>query len=885
MTTNKPVETHAAAELSSESAEKLLRAESTPRPEQGADQATSVSITSHRAAQEILAPEDDEDFQAFLAECGLPPSKPRVSAANADASAAFSSSPDTTTAATTASKTSATASKTTRVAAGTAGLADSVGSEPVRKGASNSSSQRVKPDAGAEGPDPNNAEDYAAFQAFLAECHGTSNSSQATSKQATPSEGVAVGAAVGATAKSKGASAHTCGDISGVGQGQAGSSKFTDNSASLGSHNASGSATGIATGTNGSEPSGAGLAPASVALGAVVGAAANISGTASDSSDSSDSSGATGASGTASAPQKASRPRMKRARRKHEFWRSLQFRVMMIFAFAGMIATATMGVMSYLKSYYNTQEFIDEELSQISQVVINYRMVLPRRWESPRHMRERVLRLRNDHGRIIVEYGTIEVPTGQGQDPQGQAAPQQMPRGQGMGMGMGPRYGMQGMHGMHRGAGAAGSGAYAGAGNAAGAGAGYGAGGAAPLPEDTLPSIEDLHRFNYDIMIAPLYGRPGDALYIPPGVSDGFYTVMVADQRVRAVVATNLVGQRFVVARPLSSMENINRQALISSLWQFLGINLLFIPLLMISVRMMFLTLNKIAKSLYKRTDDDLGPVIPENNRGFVPSELDGFVIALNRLFSRVNESIQSKRRFIADAAHEMRTPLTALSLQAEALELEDLSPSARRKVQRLKEGISRERELMTALLTLAREQNRVELNLETIDVLQLFTKLIDEQGLLADNRNIDLGVEGEVQYSIVTDRLRLMRVMSNLVSNAIKYTPEGGRIDLMAEQLSDGRLQLIVQDNGPGIPPEHLKHILEPFYRVHGDRSAVQGTGLGLAIVKASCDSIKAELKFANATPHGLIASVIVPPLTAADAAAAAAAAASEESEQSGNS
>ena len=386
-------------------------------------------------------------------------------------------------------------------------------------------------------------------------------------------------------------------------------------------------------------------------------------------------------------------------------------------------------------------------------------------------------------------------------------------------------------------------------------------------------------------MIAPLYGRPGDALYIPPGVSDGFYTVMVADQRVRAVVATNLVGQRFVVARPLSSMENINRQALISSLWQFLGINLLFIPLLMISVRMMFLTLNKIAKSLYKRTDDDLGPVIPENNRGFVPSELDGFVIALNRLFSRVNESIQSKRRFIADAAHEMRTPLTALSLQAEALELEDLSPSARRKVQRLKEGISRERELMTALLTLAREQNRVELNLETIDVLQLFTKLIDEQGLLADNRNIDLGVEGEVQYSIVTDRLRLMRVMSNLVSNAIKYTPEGGRIDLMAEQLSDGRLQLIVQDNGPGIPPEHLKHILEPFYRVHGDRSAVQGTGLGLAIVKASCDSIKAELKFANATPHGLIASVIVPPLTAADAAAAAAAAASEESEQSGNS
>ena len=265
MTTNKPVETHAAAELSSESAEKLLRAESTPRPEQGADQATSVSITSHRAAQEILAPEDDEDFQAFLAECGLPPSKPRVSAAAASNASAAS-----------ASNASASAAEATAVATV---AADTDSNAAVRKGALNSSSQRLKPDAGAEGPDPNNAEDYAAFQAFLAECHGTSSASQATH-----SAGVAVGAAVGATAKSKATSAHTCGDTSGVGQGQAGSSKFTDNSASLGSHNASGSATGSATGANGSEPSGAGFAPASVALGAVVGAAANVSGFAADSS-------------------------------------------------------------------------------------------------------------------------------------------------------------------------------------------------------------------------------------------------------------------------------------------------------------------------------------------------------------------------------------------------------------------------------------------------------------------------------------------------------------------------------------------------------------------------------------------------------------------------
>ena len=240
-----------------------------------------------------------------------------------------------------------------------------------------------------------------------------------------------------------------------------------------------------------------------------------------------------------------------------------------------------------------------------------------------------------------------------------------------------------------------------------------------------------------------------------------------------------------------------------------------------------------------------------------MPSELDGFILALNKLFSKVDEGIHSKRRFIADAAHEMRTPLTALSLQAESLEKEELSSSARLKVERLKDGISRERQLMTSLLTLAREQNRTDMMLENIDIFDLYTKLIDEQGVLADRKDIDLGVDGNVRFNIVSDRMRLLRIMSNLLSNAIKYTPDGGRIDLMAKMLDDGRLQLIVQDDGPGIPEDHLKHILEPFYRVGGDRSEIQGTGLGLAIVKASCESINANLEFSNASPHGLIACV----------------------------
>ena len=525
----------------------------------------------------------------------------------------------------------------------------------------------------------------------------------------------------------------------------------------------------------------------------------------------------------------------KRRNRRHELMRSLQFRIVMLFFIVGLITTASMCALTYVKIYNTTREFVDEELSQISLVAINYKMILPRRWEAPRNNHGRIFRVQSINGRLVLTYGFENDNASSEGALAGPRPEQHMGPGHGMRNGIGPRSGT-------------------------GASAAQNQDNSKEVSangQPLTPSIVDIHKFKYDIIIAPLFGRPGDALYIPPGVADGFYTVMVADQRVRAFVSTNTNGQRFVVARPLNSIDSITHQAFISAVWQFVGIILLFIPLLMISVRWMFANLNKIAKSLYKRSEDDLSPVIPENHVGFVPSELDGFILALNKLFSKVDEGIHSKRRFIAYAAHEMRTPLTALSLQAESLEKEELSSSARLKVERLKDGISRERQLMTSLLTLAREQNRNDIMLENIDIFDLYTKLIDEQGVLADRKDIDLGVEGNVRFNIVSDRMRLLRIMSNLLSNAIKYTPDGGRIDLMAKMLDDGRLQLIVQDDGPGIPEECLKHILEPFYRVGSDRSEIQGTGLGLAIVKASCESINANLEFSNASPHGLIACV----------------------------
>lgn len=550
--------------------------------------------------------------------------------------------------------------------------------------------------------------------------------------------------------------------------------------------------------------------------------------------------------------------------RRRVFLRSLQFRIIWIVTLAGLVSMTIMSVLSHNKINKSTHDFVDEELSQIASVAINYRMIIPRRWEAPRHYHDRIMRLmQQPDGTIIMQLSTDnrqkqaqelarepakwfneQERADQNQDTNAQVNSNDYGRGYGTGQGYG-------------------------------GGRGHGAGreyiqtenknhSTNPMQnwasQSSTPSLSDLYNLNYDIMIAPLYGRPGDALYIPLGVSDGFYTVMVADERVRAFVATNANGQRFVVARPLSSLVELMRQSFYASFLQFFLIDLIAIPLIIIlSINFMLRSLNKLAQELYHRSDDDLSPVVTSVGRqkGFIPSELDGFIISINRLFQRVDESMQSKQRFIADAAHEMRTQSTVLSLQIAALDKEELSPSARLKVKRLKDGIAREKNLMTSLLTLAREQGCSDLSLENINIFELYTKLIEEQGLVADHKNIDLGVEGEVNFTVISDRAKLTRIMSNLLSNAIKYTPEDGRIDLKVQQHPDGRLTLTVQDNGPGIPPEHLKHILEPFYRVDGDRSAVQGTGLGLAIVKASCDSLKAQLRFANASPHGLIASV----------------------------
>lgn len=266
----------------------------------------------------------------------------------------------------------------------------------------------------------------------------------------------------------------------------------------------------------------------------------------------------------------------------------------------------------------------------------------------------------------------------------------------------------------------------------------------------------------------------------------------------------------------------------------------------------MFLPVKRLAKELDMRRESDLTPVTGHT----LPSELDVFIDSINRLFNKTAGALQNERRFIADAAHEMRTPLTAISLQAQALKEDILPQDEADKVHQLKLAISRQRKLTNDLLAYARSQCGRELHFTNFDVKSLFVEIIDDLGSLADDNDIDLGLVGNCAISLYSDRSSVKTIISNLVSNSLKYTPKGGQCDLSCVK-HDHEITIFVEDTGSGLSQEDLTKVFNAFYRVGGDTAKIEGTGLGLSIVKSACDEIGAKIALENRKEGGLRAKV----------------------------
>lgn len=257
-----------------------------------------------------------------------------------------------------------------------------------------------------------------------------------------------------------------------------------------------------------------------------------------------------------------------------------------------------------------------------------------------------------------------------------------------------------------------------------------------------------------------------------------------------------------------------------------------------------------LSASLGKRRSDDLSPLDGEG----VPSEIQGFVTAINQLLQRTGENIRRQQRFIADAAHELRSPLTALSLQAERLTKLPQSDEAREQTGLILQSIQRNRHLLEQLLTHARAQgSETQRNLTDISLQAQFRRVLQELMPLALNKQQDIGGAVENDLRIRADDTEIYTLIKTFTDNAIRYTPAGGRIDIGFSE-TPTTLTIWVEDDGPGIPAAERSRVTDAFYRILGTEQ--QGTGLGLSIADAIAKRYGGKLILADSRnfAHGLL-------------------------------
>lgn len=252
---------------------------------------------------------------------------------------------------------------------------------------------------------------------------------------------------------------------------------------------------------------------------------------------------------------------------------------------------------------------------------------------------------------------------------------------------------------------------------------------------------------------------------------------------------------------------------------------------------------SRVKRQVAARQADDLSPV-SEND---LPDEVLPLVQELNLLFGRVRTAFEAQQHFVADAAHELRTPLAALKLQVLSLERAQDDAARSVAVARVTAGIERATRLVEQLLVLARQEGvQHEVTLEPVNLTELVKRTLGDMSGLAQARQIDLGVHHADDVTVAGQSDALLILLRNLVDNAIKYTPSGGTVDIDLRRTEGaggkpGRILLCVEDSGPGIEPEERERVFSRFYRVPG--SPAGGSGLGLAIIRSIAERHQAVL------------------------------------------
>jgi two-component system, OmpR family, sensor kinase len=332
--------------------------------------------------------------------------------------------------------------------------------------------------------------------------------------------------------------------------------------------------------------------------------------------------------------------------------------------------------------------------------------------------------------------------------------------------------------------------------------------------------------------------KPGASVQTANGATWHVFTVIQSERTVQ-------------VAQPTAARHELAAESASQLLVPLFALTAMIGALLVFALRRGMKPLRAVNAALGQRSETSLEPLELQH----VPVEVLPLVDTLNDLLQRLSEAFEAQRHFVADAAHELRSPVTALQLQVQLLERCTDPAEQAAATAELALGISRARHLIEQLLHLSRaaaeRDQRDPAPLERVSLGELARAAVVRWSAQAERRRIDLGADIETEVSVAGSPLQLEVALNNLVDNALRYTLPGGVVDVVVGMIA-GAPALRVIDNGPGVAPDERQRVFDRFYRSPQAPSLSEvGSGLGLAIVKAIADRHRAAVSL-HTSPNG---------------------------------
>lgn len=385
---------------------------------------------------------------------------------------------------------------------------------------------------------------------------------------------------------------------------------------------------------------------------------------------------------------------------------------------------------------------------------------------------------------------------------------------------------------------------------------------AAALPAEPFSQILSSRDTGDEGIVLQIWNRNGVLMYyshprapLAPRAELGFSTERTerGDWRVYgAIVGDNVVQ----LAQPLSVRNRLAANVALRTLWPLI----VLLPLLGVAVWAVvgrgLAPLRRVTGALDTRHPEALDP-LPDAR---LPLEVRPLVRALNGLLERLAAALDTQKAFVADAAHELRTPLAAVQIQAQLVARAHDDAERSEALVDLQAGVTRATRLAEQLLALARAEPDGREAANPVDLDALLHDCVMAYTPLAGKRGVDLGVERNETAHVRGDLEALRVLFNNLIDNATKYTPGGGRVDVCVF-VKDGHPVVKIGDSGPGIPPEERTRVFDRFYRVgegaNRMRTDIAGSGLGLAIVRRIALQHHAVVTLGDSKAGGLLVTV----------------------------